>query len=236
MTIRRRPDRPFVLVGAGEFGRDCLSVVEALREQGGLPECAGFVDDARVGGSVHGLPVLGPLDWLVERASDWTAVVTIGTLPARRIVAERLVAAGVRFVNLVHPNVVIGPGSRIGDGVVLMAGVSITVDSAVGDHVGINPGCTIAHDVTLGDWGYVSPGVHIAGRVTIGAEAYLGIGASILPGRVVGAGATVGAGAVVVHDVAPGATVIGVPARPLVRDHRTPGEPPSDPSVPSESR
>ncbi len=45
----------------------------------------------------------------------------------------------------------------------------------------------------------------------------IGSGAVILGGVRLGAGALVGAGAVVTHDVAPGATVAGVPARSLLR-------------------
>jgi UDP-2-acetamido-3-amino-2,3-dideoxy-glucuronate N-acetyltransferase len=43
--------------------------------------------------------------------------------------------------------------------------------------------------------------------------AALGSGALIMGGVTIGAGALVGAGAVVTHDVEPGATVVGVPAR-----------------------
>jgi serine acetyltransferase len=53
-----------------------------------------------------------------------------------------------------------------------------------------------------------------AERVTTGA---IGSGATILGGVHIGAGALVGAGAVVTKDVAPGATVVGNPARELRR-------------------
>ena len=51
--------------------------------------------------------------------------------------------------------------------------------------------------------------------VTIGEEVWIGGGAILLPGMTVGDGAVVGAGAVVTRNVAPGARVVGNPARPL---------------------
>ena len=56
--------------------------------------------------------------------------------------------------------------------------------------------------------------------VTLGADVWVGGGAILLPGVTVGDGAIVGAGAVVTRDVAPGDTVAGNPARPVMRRHR----------------
>ena len=53
----------------------------------------------------------------------------------------------------------------------------------------------------------------LCGGVTIEPGAFLGAGAVVVPGITIGHGAVVAAGAVVVSDVAPGATVLGVPAR-----------------------
>ncbi|TMG79986.1 MAG: hypothetical protein E6H74_15400 [Betaproteobacteria bacterium] len=64
---------------------------------------------------------------------------------------------------------------------------------------------------------HLGPRCIVGGRSRVGCRAFLGLGAIILPGITVGDDAVVGAGSVVTHDVSPGATVAGVPARVLKR-------------------
>ena len=56
-------------------------------------------------------------------------------------------------------------------------------------------------------------GIERAMPVTIGEDVWIGGGAVILPGVAIGQGAIVGAGAVVTRNIAPGARVVGNPAR-----------------------
>ena len=53
--------------------------------------------------------------------------------------------------------------------------------------------------------------------VVLGADVWLGARAIVLPGVQIGDGAIVGAGAVVTKTVAPGAIVVGQPAKPVGR-------------------
>jgi acetyltransferase EpsM len=63
----------------------------------------------------------------------------------------------------------------------------------------------------------------LAGGVVCREGAFVGLGAVVIQGRTVGRHAVVGAGAVVVRDVADGTTVVGNPARPVVRLDPRPG-------------
>lgn len=99
-----------------------------------------------------------------------------------------------RGVQRMH-NVVINPGARIGDNVIL------------------NTGCIVEHDAVIGNHCHIAPGAIVLGGVQIGSLVHVGAGAVVLPGLTIGDGAVIGAGAVVIRDVPAGATVVGNPGR-----------------------
>ncbi len=83
------------------------------------------------------------------------------------------------------------------------------------------------HQVTLGTASTAKGKRH----PTVGRNVIIGAGAKVLGDIVIGDGARIGANAVVVADVQPGQTVVGIPARPVERDRAQPVPAPSLPRL-----
>ena len=99
----------------------------------------------------------------------------------------------------------IHPAASIGEGLFIdhATGVVIGETAVVGTNVSILQG------VTLGGTGNESGDRH----PKVGDDVLLGAGATLLGNINIGRGARVGASSVVLHDVEPDVTVVGVPAR-----------------------
>jgi acetyltransferase-like isoleucine patch superfamily enzyme len=123
------------------------------------------------------------------RIGDRTRIV----VQAGRVELGTGVTLGERCTIVAHDRVTIGAGARLDDGAVL-------VDF---DHV--------VDDVELP----IRAQPLVSSPIVIGDGARIGLGAGVLRGITVGARAIVGPHAVVTRDVAAGATVGGVPARPV---------------------
>ena len=208
--------RSIVIIGAGGFGRETASLLEALRPD---VEALGFLDDSPelAGGKVAGLPVLGT----VEDAAGFEGsrfVVTAGSprrFDVKRLIVERLDLDHERYAVLVHPAATIGTEVEIGEGTVVFSGTVATHAVTIGRHVGIMPNVVLTHDVIIGDYAILGAGVLLAGGVVIGAGAYLGAGARIREGVTVGQGAMIGMGSVVLEDIPAAQTWAGAPAHRL---------------------
>lgn len=101
----------------------------------------------------------------------------------------------------------IHPAARLGCGILLDHGTGIVIGetAVVDDHV------SILQNVTLGGVGDQSGDRHPKVR----QGALIGAGATVLGNIEIGQNAKVGAGSIVLHDVRPFTTVVGVPARPV---------------------
>ena len=100
----------------------------------------------------------------------------------------------------------IHPGATLGENIFIDHGMGVVIGETaiVGNNV------TIFHGVTLGGIG----GDKGAKRhPTIEDNVLIGAGAKILGNIVIGEGSKIGANAVVLHDIPPYSTAVGVPAR-----------------------
>ena len=134
-----------------------------------------------------------------------------------RAVPHRLWRSGFRWLArwLAHwgrwlTGIEIHPGATIGRRVFIDHGMGVVI----GETAEIGDDCTLYHGVTLGGTSWNAGKRH----PTLGRGVVIGAGAKILGPVLVGDGAKIGSNAVVVRDVPPAATAVGIPARILV-DH-----------------
>jgi serine O-acetyltransferase len=113
-------------------------------------------------------------------------------------------------MNAVFSNCIIGRGAEFGPGFVLIHATGVVINGGVRGGSRVH----IEHQVTIGAEARQSPEIE--------DDVFIGAGAKIIGAVRVGTGAKVGANAVVVEDVPPYCTVVGIPARVVRR--REPSE------------
>ena len=99
----------------------------------------------------------------------------------------------------------IHPGARIGKGVFIDHGMGVVI----GETAVVGNNCLLYQGVTLGGTGKV----HGKRHPTLEENVVVGAGAKVLGAITVGANTRIGAGSVVLRDVAPNSTVVGIPGR-----------------------
>ena len=204
-----------VIVGAGGHA----AVVAEAAELEGTWDDICFVDDKYPDLSeIIGLPVIGTLSAVQEQISDQTEfMVAIGDNRTRLELHQKIASSGGRLASIVHPTAIVSRTATVQPGTVILAQAVINARTTLGIACIVNTCATIDHDCAIDAGVHISPGAQLAGGVSVRERAWIGIGASVINNVSIGNDAIVGAAAVVLNDVAANQTVVGIPAREIVR-------------------
>lgn len=103
--------------------------------------------------------------------------------------------------NTIFCGCIIGRGAEFGPGFVLVHSLGVVINGAVRGGANVK----IEHQVTIGAEGRQSP--------TLGDDVFIGAGAKIIGPVHIADGVRIGANAVVLTDIPPHATAVGIPAK-----------------------
>jgi serine O-acetyltransferase len=151
-------------------------------------------------------------EWNYGRVSSRTVVESVLTDGTAAMVWYRLMQWARRWhlvplemlfgrINTWFCNCIIGRGADFGPGFVLIHSTGVVINGSVRGGANVK----LEHQVTIGAERRESP--------IVGDDVFIGAGAKVIGPVTIGTGSRVGANAVVVSDVPPHTTVVGIPAR-----------------------
>ncbi len=138
----------------------------------------------------------------------------------RALVTKALAAGLLPTESIIHPQAVLvgRPTISIGRGGFVHANSTIYNDTQIGDYVIVSSGAHVGHDCILEDFSSVNFGSTVLGTVHIKTGADLGAGTAVRDHVTIAPWVQTGMQACITKDVLEeGITVVGVPARPLVK-------------------
>jgi len=207
-----------ILVGAGGHFKVVYDIVKSKYEVIGVTDA----DKCKESTIFYGCRVIGNDEVLryIYGQGTQNALITVGNIinsDLRRKLFDLCLEIGFKLPNVISENAVVAESVKMGVGNVIMDMSVVHGDTRLGSNCIINTGSIIEHDCIIGSHVHVAPGAKLAGSVVVEDGVHIGIGAVVIQGIRLGKNSIVGAGAAVIRDVPEGATVVGIPAKPLIK-------------------
>lgn len=145
------------------------------------------------------------------------AFIAIGSNKIRKKIIKTLRLKFIEFkwLKILSKNSNIHHSVKIGEGSLIMPGVTINVNSMIGTHCLINTNSSIDHDNILEDFVSTGPGVNTSGNVRIGNSSHLGIGSNIKENITIKNNTIIGGGSFVNKNCDSNSMYFGVPAKKI---------------------
>lgn len=205
-----------IIIGARGYGREVYNL--ALQCEGCQKdyEVKGFLDDKAdaLAGFENYPEIIGAVEDYEIQEND-VFCCALGSVQWKKHYVELIEKKGGKFINLIHPTVIIHSNVKLGVGLIAFMYSNISNDSIIEDYVTIQGFVAIGHDSKIGKWSHINAYGFTGGYAVLEEEVTLNTRSTVLPNITVRKGATVGAASLVIRNVKENTTVFGVPAKKI---------------------
>ena len=206
------------IYGAGGLGREVLELAKSINDHYKRWSEIVFIADFCTQTIVNSIKVL-TFDQIINYEFDeLEIVIAVGEPLDRHILRNKVKNSGYKIASLIHPSVMIGTGTILGEGSVICFGCFISCNINIGSNAYIQPLACIGHDSIIGDDSVISSYVCIAGNCKVGEQTYIGMHVPVKEKTIIGSKTIIGMGSVVQRDIPDEVIALGNPARPMKKN------------------
>ncbi len=204
--------KPVAIIG---YSGHAYVIIDILLSAGRL--VTAYCDQDEKDFNPYHLDYLGKETEVVNKLKKFDFFACVGHNDIREKIHNNLSQFLGNPINAIHPSAVISASVKMGDGVMIAANSTLNPLVQIGKGVICNTSTSIDHECIIGDFTHIAPGAVLCGNVIVGKNTFVGANSVIKQGIKIGDNVIIGAGTVVVKDIPDGATVIGNPARALIK-------------------
>ncbi|ALJ04603.1 hypothetical protein APS56_05370 [Pseudalgibacter alginicilyticus] len=210
-----------VLIGGGNQAHYVIDIIEKQNKY----NIVGIIDSIQdIGSYRFGYIVIGRqenISELIEKYNLYGGVISIGDNWSRYFVREQItkLVPDFKFVNAIHPSVIIGNNVEIGCGVVAMAGCIFNPKSKIGDFTFFATGAQVEHDCVISAFASISAGSLTGGYVFLGKYSAITLGVTVFDRLSIGENSVIGAGSLVIRDIPDNVLAYGNPCK-IIRERK----------------
>ena len=208
--------KKIIINGLGTIGASVIDAIPGM-------EVLGIVNDELEIGSTQGknkkIPVIGHLDNLPEllKPDDVFLIITFRDMKNERAQWNQLNKLNIsieKYVNVIHPNVIIPDDyCSLGRGIFMAANVQLSTEVKISDNCVFYGNSFIGHNTIIDKFVIVANHASIGARVEIGKGVHIGSNSTIREGVKIGDFSLIGMGSVVLNDIPRNSIAAGVPAK-----------------------